>query len=199
MSGGWGDEYDYDEEYYAEMTEATVPLEDGDITISVKANALNGVAREAASMIAKQLSEKVLKMVDARLDDLLDEAWEAAIAKRAQEKIDEYLTTPRAKTNQYGERTGGSITFAEKIPQAVDKYLQQRVNKDGRDEDYNGSIVGTRMEWMIKKFVTDEIKGETEKAAKAVTEKARAVVQHHVARFISEQMVPAIELNPDKS
>ena len=110
------------------------------------------------------------------------------------------MTKPRGKTNSYGEHIGGTLTLSEKIPDAVNAYLQQRVNeRDGTVADsYGRNSSPTRLEWMLKKHVTDELQSETEKAAKAVTEKARGVVASHVAKFISEQMVPAIELNPTK-
>jgi sulfite reductase beta subunit-like hemoprotein len=76
--------------------------------------------------------------------------------------------------------------------------MADRVDSHGNtSRDYNYSRHDknpTRLEHMVKTLVVDELKKETEKAAKDVTEKARAVVASHVGRFISEQMVPAIEV-----
>lgn len=164
------------------------------IRIEFDETALSEIAQRAANTLQAKMEKLAIKMIEQRIDAIMNETWKKTIAERAEAAIFNYLTKPRPRTNQYGENVGASITLSDNIPIAVKAYLDEKVNAKGGSDPSYGKI--TRINWIVAKFVRDEIDGETRQAAAAVTEKARQVVQQHVARFISEQMVPAIEVNP---
>jgi hypothetical protein len=195
---GWPPEPpEYEDEDFEAMAEPAGIKTDG-ITIEVKANALDAIANAAASRIEAVLSAQVLKMVDAHLDSILDEAWRAAIQARAQAVVDAFLDKPRHPTNQWGEPLHGKepMTYAERIPETVNAWLLEKVNPEGKRFDPYGNKQTpiARIDWMIAQLVTANLKNETEAAAKQVTEKARQVVAQHVGRFVAEQMAPAIDV-----
>jgi hypothetical protein len=192
---GWPPEPpEYDEPDGVDMSEPAEKTPSG-INIEVQDYALRNIREAAAARIAEHLSADVEKMIQARLDALMDEAWCASIRDKAMEAINAYLIKPRQKTNHYGEPTGSAESIADTIPGIVESWLSARVNRTGEVViGYDRKDYPTRVEHMIQTLVTGELKKETEKAAKDVTEKARAVVASHVGRFISEQMVPAIEV-----
>jgi predicted Holliday junction resolvase-like endonuclease len=193
----WPPDPPYDYELDGEdMSEPAEKIGSG-ITIEVKDYALEHVREAAAARIAEQLKSIVKEIVEQRLDALLDEGMRTMIQGKAQEAIEAYLTKPRQKTNEWGEPVPGPMeALADRIPRIVESYMGQTVNRSGQPEgnSYN-SKNPTRLAWMVQTLVIEELKKETEKAAKDVTEKARAVVASHVGRFISEQMVPAIEVS----
>lgn len=51
-----------------------------------------------------------------------------------------------------------------------------------------------RLDWMLRKIVSEPLKDETEKAAKNVEAQARKVVAAHVGRFVAETMIPSIDV-----
>lgn len=195
-----GDYYDEDEELSEEeldnMSEVKVePSEEG-IQISVDPRTLNTIAEAAAHRLASSLSDKVKKAVEARLEEVLNDAWRDTIHKMACEAIEAFLTTPRAKTDEWGTPiTGKTCSLAAEIPKEVTKWLNQKVNAKGNVDTYHSDNALTRTQWMLKTLVQDQLASETKKAADSVTEKAREVVRLHVGRFISEQMVPAISVD----
>lgn len=182
--------YEDDDDYGDEMP----PANGKGIRIEFDQTALGELAQRAANALQAKMEKLAIKIATQRIDAILNEAWEKVISERAEAAISDYLTKPRRKTNSYGEITGGEIALSDNIPVSVQSYLNERVNAEGRSDPSYGKV--TRIDWIVSKFVRNEIDGETRKAAAAVTEKARQVVQQHVARFISEQMVPAIEVNP---
>lgn len=189
--------YDEDEELTDEeldnMAEINVEQTDG-IQITVDSRTLQTIADAAAHRLCRSLEDKVQKAVEAQLKTILDDAWRASVQAMAQAAIDDYLTTPRSKTNEWGESVNGKqTTLSALIPETVNKWLSEQVDEKGQKTDYNRG--STRLQWMLKTLVQDQLKAETTKAALDVTEKARALVSQHVGRFISEQMVPAISVD----
>lgn len=188
------DTSDEELEYMSEPTaREAAGHEDGGITVTVNARALDTILEAAAHRIALQTREQVTKMVQQRLDALLDQAWKDSVGAMARDSIDTYLTKPRVKTNGYGEPISGSATtLSEMIPKTVQDWLSKQVDDKGRDTDYNRGT--TRLQWIVSSMVIAQVDAETTKAVQQVTAQARQVVANHVAKFVSEQMVPAIEL-----
>lgn len=189
--------YDEDEEFNEEeldnMTEVTTEPSDG-IQITVDSRTLQTIADAAAQRLCRSLEDKVKKAVEVRLDTILNDAWRASVQAMAQAAIDTYLTAPRGKTNEWGESVNGKqTTLSSLIPETVSKWMNENVDEKGNRTDYNRGT--TRLQWMLKTLVQDQLKAETTKAANDVTEKARSLVSQHVGRFISEQMVPAISVD----
>jgi hypothetical protein len=193
--------YDEDQEFHDEelenMTEVTTEPSDG-IQITVDSRTLQTIADAAAQRLCRTLEDKVKKSVEEQLKAILDDAWRASVQAMAQAAIDAYLTAPRAKTNEWGESVNGkSTTLSSLIPETVHKWMGENVDEKGQRTDYNRGM--TRLQWMLKSLVQDQLKAETTKAANDVTEKARALVSQHVGRFISEQMVPAISVDQGRA
>lgn len=188
------DDYEDSEEELDEMTETAVTT-DG-IEIKINHHALDTIASAAAHRICSTLENTVKEMVKERLAEVLDNAWEASVQAMAQQAIDNYLQTPRAKTNEWGESISGKMTtLSAMIPKTVEGWLTAKVDAKGQPTDYHRDQSMTRMQWMLQTLVVDQLSAETKKAASDVTEKARKLVSQHVGRFISEQMVPAISLD----
>jgi hypothetical protein len=165
------------------------------IRVEIQDYALERIGEAAAARIAERLMPKVEEMIELKLAVLLDEAWQESIKAKAREAVDGYLTKPRTRTDSWGNAVS-TETLADRIPRAVEDYMAEKVDAKGHRDtsSFRDNKGPTRLEWMLKTLVIDELKKETEKAAKDVTERARTIVAQHVGRFISEQMVPAIEV-----
>jgi hypothetical protein len=159
-------------------------------------HALRDMAITVAERLCEKLEPTIKKMVEAKLNDVLNEQWHATVGEQANKAILEYLEKPRRKTNSYGEPTGDTTMLSSKIPEAVIGWLQQRVDSDGRDrtDNYNRDSYPTRVDFLLKKLVTDQLSSEIKKSVDDVTAKARQLVAGQVGRFVSEKMIPSIEL-----
>lgn len=188
---------DYEDEPMAELKAS----EEG-IQIQVSGYEMDRIATAAAREVANHLSKRLDDIAREMIEAALDDAWHARIQAHAEAAIEEYLTKPRPRTNQWGERINGQqdMTISEMVPEAVKKWLEQPVNYKGeRADPYNRKDCSSRVDWIITTQVASELTDATAQAADQVTKEARKVVANHVARFVSEQMVPAIEAPVVKS
>ncbi len=191
----WDDDSDdISDEELENMSEVTNNMTDQDgVTVTVNARALDTILEAAAHRIAMTMEKKVTKMVEQRLDALMSESWKEVVGKMAQVAIETYLTKPRVKTNSYGEPIEGTqTTISELIPKTVERWMSAKVDHEGRESEYGKS---TRVQWMVSSMAVAQVNAETTKAVQQVTAQSRQVVANHVAKFVSEQMVPAIELS----
>lgn len=189
-------EDDYDSEEQGEEIMSTNDAEDqSGLSITFGPYAMRDMAATVSERLALKLEPTIKKIVEAKLDEVLNEAWHAKVGEMAQAAIDSYLTKPRAKTNSYGEQTGESTMLSAKIPETVTKWLNQPVDREGREQsDSYSRNYPSRIDWLLQKMVTEQLANEIKKSVDGVTEKARQLVAGQVGRFVSEQMVPSIEL-----
>lgn len=158
--------------------------------------AIDRVLEATGDRLASNCQKAITEVVAKKVSELCNEAFVAEVTRRAHDAAVAYLDKPRTRTNEWGESLRGpAVTWSEAIPKAVEAYMNAAVDKQGNATSYGSDKKGTRLSWLMQTHVTDQLKAETERAAKAVTEQARTIVAQHVGRFISEQMVPAIDVS----
>lgn len=128
---------------------------------SIIRQAADTVTERAGSDIRQSVAAQVQETIGARVGALIDATIEAGIQPR----------------NTYGEPIGEPTTLKAMIGGVGEKYLAEKVNKDG-NTGYHADR--TRLEWLVAKAVEQHIdyrlKTEIEKAVKAATEAAAARV-----------------------
>lgn len=185
----------FDEDEIEEIAEGEVKVNPNGVTATVNLpdSALESIAASIANRLENSISRRIEKAVMEKVDQLVDDGVRKVIGDRAEVLVREILDKPRQKTNEWGSPTGPTVTFAELIPGIVDGYLNQRVNEKGVADNYSGNKA-TRAGWLIASMVREHIEPVTTNAVATVTKQARDVVAQKIAAFVSEQMVPAIEM-----
>ena len=186
----------FDEDEIEEIAEGEVKVKANGITatVNVPDSALDSIANGIAMRLENAISRRIEKAVTEKVGALVDEAVRKIIGDRAEALVREALDKPRQKTNEWGSPTGATVTFAELIPGIVDGYLNAKVDAKGNLSSYSGDSKTSRVSWIIANHVREHIDPVTTQAVANITKQARDVVSQKIAAFVSEQMVPAIEM-----
>lgn len=184
--------FDEEEIEMIDEGEVKVKREGVTATVNIGDDALQGLVNGIAYRLENAISRKIEEAVTEKVNTLVDEAVRKVIGDRAEALVREILDKPRQKTNEWGTPSGPTVTFAELIPGIVESYLNASVNEKGQtDRSYGKS---TRAGWIIGTMVREHIDPVTTQAVANITKQARDVVAQKIAAFVSEQMVPAIEM-----
>jgi len=187
-------EYYDDEPEGEDMVDTTKATGDG-ITVQINQYAMERIETAAMAGVRQELSSKIDKLISAEIADIVSERLQAVVGKLAEETILAYLTKPRPRTNQWGEKVSGTpLTIADQIPEKVEGWLSEKLNSRGERSQYHDKESVTRLEFLLNKQVRDELTVATKAAAAKVSEEAKKVVAAHVGRFVAEQMIPQIEV-----
>lgn len=186
----------FDEDEIEEIAEGEVKVNPNGVTATVNLpdSTLESIAGHIANRLEQSISRRIEKAVMDKVDRLVDDGVRKVIGDRAEALVREILEKPRQKTNEWGAPTGPTVTFAELIPGIVDSYLNANVNDKGQVDRYASDAKKTRAAWLIATMVREHIEPVTTNAVATVTKQARDVVAQKIAAFVSEQMVPAIEM-----
>ena len=186
----------FDEDEIEEIAEGEVKVKANGITatVNVPDSALDSIANGIAMRLENAISRRIEKAVTEKVGALVDEAVRKIIGDRAEALVREALDKPRQKTNEWGTPTGPTVTFAELIPGIVQSYLDTKVDSKGQVGYHSSDNKVTRAGFIIATMVREHIDPVTTQAVANITKQARDVVAQKIAAFVSEQMVPAIEM-----
>lgn len=186
--------YDYDDEEEIPVPAESIPTPTG-ITITVPNYALDNIASSAVNHISAVLKDKVMTLVTAKIDEIVAGAFGDAIEARATAAIEAYLTTPRPKTNAFGEKIGEGQSIGETVPRLVKEWMEEKLASNGNPCDNYGSRDGVpRHFWYVKKYVGETLASEVKAATDRVTNEAKKAVAASVGQFIANQLMPTVEV-----
>lgn len=186
--------FDEEEIEMIDEGEVKVKREGVTATVNIGDDALQGLVNGIAYRLENAISRKIEKAVTEKVNTLVDEAVRKVIGDRAEVLVREILDKPRQKTNEWGTPTGPTVTFAELIPGIVQSYLDTKVDSKGQVGYHSSDNKVTRAGFIIATMVREHIDPVTTQAVANITKQARDVVAQKIAAFVSEQMVPAIEM-----
>lgn len=173
--------YEDDEPSYESSPSAA---SDGTVTVS-KISVEFG-ARAMFDSIVRATSNSVFQKSSGEITKAIHAQVSTTISEKVGAMIDGALESGIQPRNEYGEPKGEPTTLKALIGRAGEKYLSEKVNKDGVVGGYN--TVGTRLEYLIEKAIEKHIdyrlKQEIEKAVKLATEQAQAEVGKVVGQLI---------------
>lgn len=186
----------FDEDEMEEIAEGEVKVQTDGVTATVNLgnSAIESIANGLTYRLENALARKIEKAIGEKLDAMIDEAVTKVIGDRAEALVREAIEKPRQKTNEWGSPTGPVVTLAELIPGIVDNYLNAKVNDKGQVDSYSRDSKVTRAGFIIATMVREHIDPVTTQAVSNITKQARDIVAQKIAAFVSEQMVPAIEV-----
>lgn len=144
------------------------------------------IVERVVERLAEQLHGEVEKMLEAAVQKVFDEK----IRKAADKAASDFLTKRIPQTNQWGEPSGGTTTVTEYVLKSFEKYMQQRVDADGRPASYDRGV--SRHEWLIHQFGLKEIEKVAAAEIAKVRKAAEVQISAAVGNFIAQNVVAPV-------
>jgi phage terminase small subunit len=140
-----------------------------------------------------RFKQELDKRVKARIDDTINALAEKHVLPNVAQYI-ENLTIQQ--TNQWGEKTGASVTFVEYLVGRAKAYMQEEVNASGktREEDsYGFHVKQTRITYMIHQHLHHSIETAMKDSMKLATgEIARGI--HETTRHKLNEIAASLKV-----
>jgi len=184
--------YYEDEEYVSETTALVSESADLKLTPAQVKYVLDSAAQKLATWMRETAHKKVDKIIAEKTVEIFDAAARDVITEKAKVFLQDFIDKPRDVTNTYGEKTGQTVTFSERILKQWGDFMSQKVNARGEPGSYNDQT--TRSEYMIRQIVDKDMKDATTAAVAQISAEAKKQVQAAVSRYVAEQLMPNVNL-----
>ena len=109
------------------------------------------------------MSDQIVKQVQAHIDATVQRLGEEHVLPKVTEIIEGLVLQT---TNQWGEKTGKSVTFIEYLTQRADAFMREEVDYKGnpKGSDYNWRKHSTRVAYMVDSHLQTSINTAMTKA-----------------------------------
>lgn len=143
-------------------------------------------AQKVYDSIVRTASHTIVESAGREIKKDVHSAVAATINEKVSALIDASLETGIQPMNSYGEPLGERTTLKAMIGKAGEKYLTEKVDKEGRASSYQQ--VGTRLEYLVEqaiaKHINYQLQTEIKKAVELATAQATAKVGEVVGSLI---------------
>lgn len=147
-------------------------------------------AEDVVERVVEKLADHFRRDVEKRLDAMVQAVFDERVRDAADKAVGEFLQKRIPKTNTWGEKVGEGQTITEYIVANFEKYMQQRVQSDGRPADYDRGK--PRHEWLIEQFGLKEIEKVAANEIAKVRKAAEAQISAAVGNFIAQNVVAPV-------
>lgn len=146
----------------------------------------------------KIVEQSVVKMSASMEDDIkqvleekMDE-FKANIDKKLETIMDEFFDTPKDITDRWGHIAREGVTARQLLSEAADKFFTEKVDENGKADTYNAKY--TRIEYIAKKAVNNDITWAVERAVKDAVDKVKQNVKNTATKQLGEKLAEVVGL-----
>ena len=111
--------------------------------------------------------------IKAHIDATVERLAEQHVLPNVAQYIENLTIT---KTNQWGEKTGGTFTFIEYLVRRAEEYLTEKVNYEGKGKDEAGGYSWTGKQTRVTYLINKHLQHSIEAAMKDAVAKANSVL-----------------------
>ena len=163
--------------------------EDGNIDETIK--------QEIASSIIKTVSEKAIKDIEAKVDNMVNQAVLEKINAKLEELLQDFLNRPRTITDSYGDVKRNGVSVMDLLKEQCDNFIEAVVDSEN-GKPITGPHYGSkkrRIDYFIEKSIDYEMKRSIERAVDNVKTAMQKYVEETVKAKIGENIAKAIGLD----
>jgi len=153
----------------------------------IKQEIITGITSRISEALEKEVKSKVEKDLDSRVIQKVDENTQAM--------FDEFISREVAITDKYGDTIKVWPSLKDLMKDRFDKFLEQKVDSDGKSYDGNYKTTTTRIYYMIynqlKKFA-DKFTSDT---VKTVSEEIRKHVELGLTNKLGSELMKVLKVD----
>ncbi len=144
--------------------------------------------REVAERLCEKVSRDSLDRIDATANELIETRLRGRMDAIINDVLEKGLAAMVQPSDTFSNPKGEPISPAEFIAQGADKFMSERVGRDGTTEtDVYGNKKGnTRMEWALAQVVNKQFEDEMKKAVSEITKSIRLQMQEAAAAWMAK-------------
>lgn len=132
--------------------------------------------------ITDKIKDNVQKQIDKQLNDILSKTVIAKISEMTENIFTNFINQSVTITDGYGSKIKCYNNITEIIKEKFDKFLTERVDRDGRPSTYDNKW--SRMEYIVDK----QLKDFADRFTTDAVEKVSKEIKHHVDQGLTTKL-----------
>ena len=150
---------------------------------------------EIASTIIKTVSEKAVREIETKVDNMVEKTVLEEINSKLAELLQDFMNRPRTITDRYGDIKKTGVSVMDLLKEQCDNFIEGFV-------DYSGNPVSNpsygkkkrRIDYIVEKSIDYEMKRSIERAAGEIKTGLQSYIDKTLKEQIGENIAKAIGL-----
>lgn len=156
--------------------------EDGKASPDVQAEIIETVV----SRIVDELSSEVRMQVKEHVANIVN----VAITKQVDQVVSDWFTKPIQPTDNYGQKKGDPITFAEHVAGTASAHIRETVDRHGKPSSY-GENCQSRLQYLAGQISEAHVKEVLAPELSKVVRETREKLGNMVAKSLKDALIAA--------
>ncbi len=152
--------------------------EDESLDEAVKSQIINSVVKKISDDVIRSVKYEAERKVQDRVNELVETTYE------------EFLNGKVTLTDRWGDVTKKDVSIKCLIKDQCDKWLLEKVDKDGKTSSYNANY--TRVEYFVKNQIEKQTKEMSNQIVTKVNQEMKKFITDSLKDSIGEKLVKEI-------
>ena len=154
---------------------------------TVKEQIIDGVV----SKIQKQIETKIETKVNAVIDTTIV----AKISEKTDSLFEDFINRPVTITDRYGDKIKVYENMSDLIKERFDKFMEQKVDEQGRSTDSSYGKTFARLDFIISKQLNDFANKFTTDAVASVSAEIKQHVKEGLTTKLGAELMKVLKVN----
>ena len=153
---------------------------------------------EIMSKVAEKIVANTEKKISAETENFMKKyisEMETTVHERMNQIMEEFLTTPKNITNQWGEVVKEGVTVKGMLTEACDKFLDQKVDDNGKPDNSYYGTKQTRLQYYVNQVVNDSMKRKIDEAISVVMTKTKKELSDLIKARLGEKISEIVNID----
>ena len=154
---------------------------------SLRSEIMEAIVKRTSETLATKMEIETKKVLDGKIEE-----FQEKVNKKMEELMDEFFEAPRDITDRWGNVQRKNVSAKQILSEAADKFFTEKVDEKGEPSTYGAKY--TRIEYIVKKAVNNDVTWAVERAVKDAVDKVRENVKTIATKQLGEKLAEVVGL-----
>ena len=161
--------------------------EDGSVDETIKEEIINN--------ITSKVNKDILKTAENTAKERIEEVISLRIDEHVNKILEEMMLKEFQPVDRYGDAVGKKKTVKGMIKDRLDNYMTESVDSNGNKTEDRYNSKSTRMEWILSKIATTDMKRQIDKVTEEANKKIKQYIESELKAKLGENMSKLIGID----
>ena len=164
--------------------------EDGNLDDALCDQIVNSVVSRVSDTVTKKIEDKATEIFENQISNV-----EASVSDRLNAMMDEFFSTPKDITDQWGDVIKKGVTVKQTLKEACDNFLTQPVDQNGSPTKGYGTRYNTRVDYIVAKSIDYSMDSAIKRAVSEVTDNLKKKISDEIKTQMGEKLANFVGLD----
>lgn len=164
--------------------------EDGNLDDAICDQIVGAVVSRVSDSVTQNIENRAKKIFEERIQTM-----EISVSDKLNEMMDEFFSTPKDITDQWGDVKRSGVTVKQLLKEACDKFMDQPLDQYGKPASGYSVKYKSRVDYIVSQSIDHDMEFAIKKAVKDVTDNLKKKITDEITKQMGEKLAGVVGLD----